>query len=276
MQTPEVFYVFRSGELFLLEDTTLPRRFPDISGAVVLDSLDVNLYGTLASVVLLEGIDSASSVVSSSVSGEGSRLSAGPERGTWIRLREILASDDPALRRLAAPATRALGLGNWHSATRFCGRCGGPLADHSTDCARTCASCGVSVYPRISPCVIVLVTKGSEILLARHTDRNQDVFSCIAGYVEHGETLEECVAREVFEETGLRVGSIRYAGSQGWPYPDQLMVAFTAQWVSGEINVDPIEILEARWFARDKLPNVPRRGTVAWNLIFGNLDTDPA
>ncbi len=270
MQTPQVYYVFRSGELFLLDDTTLPRQFPEIPGSTVLDTLDARLADENARVVLLEGSAPVSSVVSASVSGEIPVNAGG--RGTWMRLREILASDDPALRRLAAPATRALGLVNWHSATRFCGRCGGPLSDHTTDCARTCGACGVSVYPRISPCVIVLVTKGDELLLARHTDRNQDVFSCIAGYVEHGETLEECVAREVYEETSLRVKNVRYAGSQGWPYPDQLMVAFRADWDSGEIRVDPVEILEARWFPRDALPNVPRPGTVAWNLIFGAND----
>lgn len=272
MQTPEVYYSFRSGELFLLDGTTLPRRFPDIPGAVVLDSLDTSLNGERARIVLLEGLSSASSVVSASVSDALSRSPGDGASGTWIRLREILASDDPSIRALAPHATRALGLVNWHSATRFCGRCGGPLADHPTESARTCAACGVTVYPRISPCVIVLVAKGEEILLARHTERNQDVFSCIAGYVEHGETLEECVAREVYEETSLRVGNIRYAGSQGWPYPDQLMVAFRAEWVSGEIRIDPAEILEARWFSRDRLPNVPRPGTVAWNLIFGRLD----
>ncbi len=274
MDTPEEYYIFRSGELFLLDNTTLSRRFPDLPGAVVIDTLDVSLAGRAARVILLEGLVPASSVVSASVSGDGPRYADGPDRGIWMRLREILASEEPALRRLAAPATRALGLINWHSATRFCGRCGGALADHATECARSCGSCGNIVYPRISPCVIVLVSKGEEILLARHTDRNQDVFSCIAGYVEHGETLEECVAREVYEETSLRVGNIRYAGSQGWPYPDQLMCAFRADWVSGDILVDPSEILEARWFSRDGLPNIPRPGTVAWNLIFGSRNAE--
>ncbi len=263
--TPHALYIFRSSELYVRNDTTLPDSFPGEFADSVLDTLDVELFGEPSRIILLRGEDGKAAVVTASVSGPGAR----PEGsgGQWMRLRAILASSEPSLQALSAKATKALGLINWHHTSRFCGRCGSAMEDHPSDCARICPACKTPIYPRISPCVIVAARKNGKILLARHTDRNQDVFACIAGYVEHGESLEECVAREVFEETGIRVTNIRYVGSQGWPFPDQLMAAFEAEWESGEIKVDPREILEARWFDPDHLPNVPQPGTIAWKLI---------
>lgn len=290
-------YIFRSSELFLENDNTLPTSFPDISGIPSLDCLDLTLSGKPTRVILLEPALSTAAVVSASVcgpvcvdprgaptgdrarlsgagmppTGDRARLSGAGLPGHWVRLRDLFASVDPALSALSSPAARALGLINWHNSTRYCSRCGAPLTDHPAEIARVCGGCRITVYPRISPAIIVLVHRDGKILLARHASRNQDVYACLAGFVEHGETLEACVSREVFEETGLTLKNIRYAGSQSWPYPDQFMVAFHADWASGEIRTDPSEILEARWFDPSDLPSVPMPGTVAWRLIHDVL-----
>ncbi len=247
-------YIFRSGELYVLDDTTIPLEIPEEFAASVADSIDLDLAGIPSTAILL---------------ADGAQGAAPVGAGRWLRLREIFGSTDPSLRRLASPSARALGLINWHNASRFCGKCGASQVDHDKEIARRCTACGGVTYPRISPAVIVAVEKGGKILLARHSYRNQDMYACVAGFLEHGETLEECVAREVREEIGIEIRNIRYAGSQSWPYPDQFMIAFRAEWESGEIHVDPSEILEAKWFDRDNLPNHPMPGTVAWNLIHG-------
>lgn len=264
----EFYYIFRSSELLLGRDYALPTSLPESLAGSVIDSLDLVLSGRVAHAVLLRDELPRDAVVSASVSGQAPEPASGLD-GSWIRLRALTGSEDPVLAAHSAPACRALGLLNWHNASRFCGRCGHPLDDHHSEIARRCPSCDRLFYPRISPAIIVLVRKEGKILLARHAARNQDVFSCIAGFLEHGESLEECVAREVREEVGISVKNIVYVGSQSWPYPDQHMVAFYADWASGEISPDHAEIAEARWFDPDNLPNSPMRGTVAWNLIHG-------
>lgn len=256
MNTIDLF-IYSSFELFILNNNTLPQNLPAEFAGLVIDEFDF-LSGTASSRV---------------IALERPAGSSAPEcpLGYWLPLRAVLGSTDPDLSRLAAPASRALGLSNWHKETRFCPRCGGELHDHDTETARHCVSCGNLLFPRLSPAIIVLVRKGDQLLLARHAARNSSVWACIAGYLEHGESLEECVEREVKEETGLTVGTIRYAGSQSWPFPDQFMVAFFAEWVSGDIAVDPAEIAEARWFSRDSLPATPPPGTVAWGLINAAL-----
>lgn len=186
----------------------------------------------------------------------------------WVRVRSLLARNTEVPSSLPVLAARAYGLINWHMNTLFCSRCGLRLKEHPSETARQCLSCGTDFYPRLAPAIIVLVHRDDKILLVRHSHRIQHLFSCIAGYVEHGETLEECVAREVREEAGISVRNIRYAGSQSWPFPDQYMIAFHADWESGELHPDGDEILEACWFSRDALPNVPSPESVAWKLIF--------
>ena len=123
------------------------------------------------------------------------------------------------------------------------------------------------MFPRISPAVIVLVERGKKVLLARASRFTEDIYSVIAGFVEPGETLEETVAREIKEETGIEVKNIRYFGSQPWPFPDSLMIAFTAKYAGGEIKIDGEEIVEAKWFAADQLPNIPGKISIARSLI---------
>lgn len=122
-------------------------------------------------------------------------------------------------------------------------------------------------HPRISPAIIVAITRGREILLAKGINFQGDFYSVLAGFVEPGETFEECVQREVGEEVGLKVKNIKYFGSQPWPFPDSLMVGFTAEYASGNINIDEKEILDAEWFTAEQLPLIPGVGSIARRLI---------
>ncbi len=130
-----------------------------------------------------------------------------------------------------------------------------------------CTACGQLHFPRIAPAVIVLVQRGREALLARSPRFPPGVYSTLAGFVEPGESLEECVHREIEEEVGVRVENVRYFGSQSHPFPHSLMVGFVADWRSGEIRVDPAEIEDARWFGFDALPRLPHRMSIARALI---------
>jgi NAD+ diphosphatase len=156
---------------------------------------------------------------------------------------------------------------HWHRNHRFCGRCGSPTQDHPEDRAKICPSCGLINHPRVSPAIIVAVVKDRQLLLAHSTRFQAKFYSVLAGFVEPGETLEDCVHREVFEEVGVRVRNIRYFGSQPWPFPDSLMVAFTAEYAGGEIRVDSVEIADAGWFSAGGLPAIPPRISIARKLI---------
>lgn len=190
----------------------------------------------------------------------------------FIQMREYFASRPESD---GAVAARMKGLLNWRKNTAFCPSCGAALKDHPSENARICPQCNKVHYPRIEPCVIVVIKKGEEILLLRHKQRNQDIYACLAGFVETGENLEQALIREVREETGLEITNIRYAGSQSWPFPDQLMVGFYADYKSGDIKIQEDEISDAKWFRRDNLPNCPGRGSISWRLIhfdFEGLD----
>ena len=130
-----------------------------------------------------------------------------------------------------------------------------------------CPECANQIFPRINPCVIMLVKKGNKILLARHAQRNQDIYTCLAGFVEAGETIEQAVHREIMEETGIKVKNVKYFGSQSWPFPAQLMFGFTAEYDSGEIKLQPDEIADAAWFDRGNHPATPPEGSIAYKLI---------
>jgi NAD+ diphosphatase len=164
-------------------------------------------------------------------------------------------------------AGRALGLTAWDRDHRFCGRCGLPTERSVRERVRTCSGCRFTAYPRLSPAVIMLVERAGTCLLARNARTRMPFFSTLAGFVEVGETLEHAVAREVREEAGIEIRDIRYFGSQPWPFTSSLMVGFTAQWASGEIQEDPVEIADAAWFAPDALPVVPPRLSIARELI---------
>ncbi len=163
--------------------------------------------------------------------------------------------------------SRAKGVLEWLRTTKFCACCGAPLTLHPTLTAQKCPNCGKEFFPRIDPCIIVLVRKGDQMLLARHTQRNQDIYACIAGFMEAGETAEQTVAREVMEETGISVKNIEYFGSQSWPFPAQMMIGFTAEYADGEIKIQEDEIQHAAWFHEKECPATPQPGSIAYRLI---------
>lgn len=164
--------------------------------------------------------------------------------------------------------SRAKSLLNWDNSTNFCSTCGTKLIYSSIFTAKQCPNCKKEIFPQIEPCVIVLVKDKEKFLLAKHVQRNQDIYTCIAGFIEAGETAEQAVIREVKEETGLNIKNIQYKGSQGWPYPDQLMLAFTAEYESGRISIQKEELKEAKWFTKETLPQISLPGSVAYKLIF--------
>ena len=168
--------------------------------------------------------------------------------------------------------SRALQLIKWNSEHKFCGICGEKTALSKSEFLLVCPKCNREHWPKISPCVIVLVSDGEKLLLARNKSFNIPIYSTIAGFIESGETAEACVAREVNEEVGIEIENIRYFGSQAWPFPAQLMLGFNADYVSGEVVPDGIEIVSADFFHYTNLPNVPTNTTsIAGQLIAAKL-----
>lgn len=155
---------------------------------------------------------------------------------------------------------------HWQRESRFCSICGEKLAQLSGSWGRRCTGCCHEHFPAIHPCSIVLVRRGGEFLLARKREWPPGRYSLVAGFLDFGESLEECAAREVLEETGIRVENVRYVGSQCWPFPSQLMAGFVADWASGEIRVDEHELEDVRWFTPDAPPAglPPRRSIARW------------
>lgn len=185
-------------------------------------------------------------------------------RYQWQGLRSQLELLSAAAFQLAG---RALQIARWYYDHQFCGRCGQKTAQDSFDFARVCGSCSLRFYPRISPCMIVLITRGDELLLAHHHRASRVMYTTLAGFVEAGEGVEDCVRREVREEVGVDLGKLEYFRSQPWAFPHQLMLGFFAEYEAGEIKIDPTEIIDARWFRYDELPQVPAIATVAGQLI---------
>ncbi|APR76621.1 NADH pyrophosphatase [Minicystis rosea] len=187
-----------------------------------------------------------------------------PEGTAALGLRRLWTSLGEADFRRAG---RAVQIVEWDRSHQWCGRCGGPTERVPSELSRRCPRCGLSFYPRISPAVIVLVTRGNEVLLGRNARFPGRMYSTLAGFVEVGETLEETVAREIREEVGIEVENIRYFGSQPWPFPDSLMIGFTAEHAGGTVRPDPSELSDAGWFTIDTLPPIPPRLSIARALI---------
>ncbi len=172
-----------------------------------------------------------------------------------------LSPDDYAL------AGKAAELLYWDANSRYCGCCGGTMK-WQTEISKRCEFCGKEFWPSLATAIIVRIAKEDKILLVQTRNfRRPEMFGLVAGFVETGETLEQCVEREVREETGLRISNIRYFGSQPWPFPCGLMVAFTADYAGGDIHVQAAELKKANWFSRDALPEIPDGASIARWLI---------
>ena len=187
-----------------------------------------------------------------------------PANHEWVDLRSLVGLISEELFWTAGRANHLL---DWDLNHRYCGRCGRPTRDMPDERAKICPDCGLVNYPRLSPAIIVAVIRNDRILLARNKRFKAPFHSVLAGFVEPGETLEECVQREIGEEVGLAVKNIRYFGSQPWPFPNSLMVGFVAEYASGEITIDRKEIMAADWFPADALPRTPTRISIAGRLI---------
>ena len=155
----------------------------------------------------------------------------------------------------------------WQQNSQYCASCSAPMTYLPGEWGRQCSGCGRQHYPHIHPCIIVLITRGNEVLLTRKANWVAGRYGLVAGFVEAGECLEETVVREVREETGIQVKNIRYVGSQSWPFPSQIMTGFVADYAGGEIVVETDELEDARWFARDALPLLPARRSIARFLL---------
>ncbi len=166
-----------------------------------------------------------------------------------------------------ALAGRAVQIVEWDRTHRYCGRCGEPTVNAEGERAKRCPRCDLLSFPRLSPAVIMRVTRADEILLARCRRFAGRMYSVLAGFVEPGEALEETVVREVREEAAIEVRNLRYFGSQPWPFPHSLMIGFTCDYAGGELRADPEELVDAGWFTRDRLPELPSRMSIARRLI---------
>jgi NAD+ diphosphatase len=192
-----------------------------------------------------------------------------PAGMSWEGLRPLFSVLDDDHFALAG---RALQLLEWDRTSRFCGRCGTPTEPKREERVRVCPACKLSAYPRVAPAVMALIRKQNQILLARSPHFPPGMYSALAGFVEPGESLEQCLAREVAEEVGVRIARARYFASQPWPFPHSLMIAFVAEWVSGEIRPQAGEIEDAKWFDVLQLPKLPSKISIARRLIDAGVD----
>jgi len=243
-----VWFVFRDARLLVGDGTTaLPSSLPPLGLAPARSQY----LGTLAS----------RHVFACEVGLEAEA----PPGWRWSDLRSLFSRLDDMLFALAG---RALQLVDWDRTHRFCGRCATPTVPRATERSRECPACGLVAYPRLAPAVMALVRRlPDELLLARSARFAPGMYSALAGFVEPGETLEQSLRREVLEEVGVRLKNVRYFASQPWPFPHSLMIAFVADWESGEICVDPLEIQAAQWFKIHNLPQLPQPISIARRLI---------
>ncbi len=193
---------------------------------------------------------------------------AAPAGMAWTGLRALFSVLDDAHFALAG---RALQLVAWDRTHQFCGRCGTPTAPKSDERVRVCPACKLTAYPRVAPAIMALVHRRNEaaheLLLGRSPHFPPGMYSALAGFVEPGESLEQCLAREVREEVGVQVRNIRYFASQPWPFPHSLMIAFVCEWAGGELEPQAGEIEDAKWFKVLQLPKLPSRISIARRLI---------
>ncbi len=187
-----------------------------------------------------------------------------PDGYEAIPLRSLLGWVDEPMFTLWGRASQLL---HWNQSNQYCGHCGTATILYDTELARQCPQCSKLYYPAISPCIIVLIHRDNEVLLARSPRFRKGMFSTLAGFVEPGESAEQTLHREIYEEVRIKVKNIRYFSSQPWPFPGQLMLGFFAEYQEGRITIDEEEISAAHWFRYDDLPEIPVSETIAGQLI---------
>lgn len=192
-----------------------------------------------------------------------------PEGTAFNDLRSLYGVLDEDIFMLAGKAVQIVA---WDQTHQYCGRCGAKTQQLEGERAKKCPECGLICYPRISPAVITAIIKDDKILLAHNKNFKGNMYSLIAGFLEPGETLEDCVRREIQEEVNIRVKNIRYFGSQPWPFPNSLMIGFTAEYDGGELCADGVEISEAGWFDIESLPELPSKLSIARKIIDWYID----
>jgi len=209
-----------------------------------------------------------------------SPLDTAPDFGPDALFADLRRAGPLMQREQAAMLGHAKSLLHWREHTKFCSKCGAKLIVQKAGHVMHCDACATDHFPRTDAAVIMLVTDGERALLAQPRNlRRFSVFTTLAGFVEPGESLEEAVAREVFEETGVKVADVCYQASQPWPFPASIMLGFTAKAISTAITIDPEEIIEARWFTRDEARaqngfHLPPNFSIAWRLINAWLDEE--
>jgi NAD+ diphosphatase len=253
---PAIWFIFQGEKLLVAiqdnDTNNICTRSPQQLGLVPIFRQFLGQYGTTNCFV-------------AEVAGKTSP----PPSTRFTGLRTLFGTVEDDLFILAGRAVQIL---HWHREHQFCGKCGTAMQNRQTELARICPACGFVSFPRLSPAVIMAVTKGDHILLARAPRFPSGMFSTLAGFVEPGETLEEAVEREVREEVNIRIGNIRYVASQPWPFPHSIMIGFSATYLDGEIEVDNDEIEDARWFSAQDLPLLPSKITIA-RLLIDNFIT---
>jgi len=200
---------------------------------------------------------------------EAPRGAEAPEGMAWQGLRVLFSVLEDAHFALAG---RAVQLVDWDRNHQFCGRCGAPTEAKNDERGRICKACRLTFYPKIAPAVMALVRRGNEILLGRSPHFPPGMYSALAGFVEPGETLEQCIAREVLEEVGVHVTKVEYFASQPWPFPNSLMIAFFCEYAGGEIAPQETEIEAAEWFDIFQLPKLPSKISIARRLIDAAIE----
>lgn len=256
---PAYWFIFNQFRLLVHSDNA-KIRLPLISGPA---QLDCTLLRSQYLGYLEEG-----EAIRHCYAGEVSEDTKPLTGMEFLGLRQLFGRiDDDAL----ALAGRAIQIKEWDKTHQFCGQCGSIVEQLEYERAKKCPRCGHTTYPRLAPAVIVRIERpsltGTEILLARNQRHPAGFFSVLAGFVEPGESLEECIHREVREEVGIEIKDIQYFGSQPWPFPNSLMIAFTAKYASGAIQVEEEEIAEASWYKANALPSVPPRISIARQMI---------
>lgn len=245
----DIWFVFK-GDKLMVKKIDGKIKFPNAKDVNNLELRDTHCIGTLDNKNCFCAVVNEEDDINQNIEFES--------------LRNISMHLDKDLFSVCA---RAFSVILWDRNNKFCGRCGSSTENKTDERAKVCPRCGAIIYPRISPAVIMAIVKGNEILLAHNKNFPGNMYSVLAGFVDAGEAFEQCVKREVYEEVGIKVKNIKYFNSQPWPFPDSLMVGFTAEYDSGVIEPDGNEIEMAGWFSKDNLPKIPLKGTIARELI---------